>query len=377
MEKFSAYRDAGTGIQPFLTPLAAGGADILATASLTIRYPLAVIRTALVVAISLLYLVLVQGVCQLLVPISPVYDAICHLITAIVGRSALFVLGFFWIPVTYVSRKRAGRRNVNEEIPWSPKRGDVLVSNWASWVELVWLAIRFNPVFVLPVPERKVESVGASEDSAIAYKPGRRTGTGSANISQATKTHSQRILIIGFRTVSLWKMIISTGYAPQVGNLPYQTLEDIRRTATRPIVVFPECTTSNGRGLLRFADVFKEDVPVKGYNIFVASVRYDPPTNLAASVTHSIPSTFLNPLPHLFTLAMSLAPLTISIRLLPLADSPSSQLFLASEVLSGYSGQDQLSESCAVLVSSTGKLKRTGMGWEDKTSLLESYFSEK
>lgn len=139
-------------------------------------------------------------------------------------------------------------------------------------------------MFVLPVPDREVETAGASEDSAIAYRPGRRTGTGSANITQATRTPSQRIPIVGFRAVSLWKMITSTGYAPKVENLPFQTLEDIRRMATRPIVVFPECTTSNGRGVLRFADVFK-DVPVKGYNLFVVSIRY---AHLRYSVASSL-----------------------------------------------------------------------------------------
>jgi hypothetical protein len=144
---------------------------------------------------------------------------------------------------------------------------------------------RFNPVFVLPVPERDLERVDAPEDSAIAYRPGRRTGTGSANITQSTRTLSQRIPIAGFRAVSLWKMITTTGYAPKVENLPFQTLDDIRRTATRPVVVFPECTTSNGRGLLRFADVFREAVPVKGYNLFVVSVRYARLINSLASLS--------------------------------------------------------------------------------------------
>ena len=69
-------------------------------------------------------------------------------------------------------------------------------------------------------------------------------------------------------------MITLIGHVP-----PYKfsskksTLEEIRRTASRPIVVFPECTTSNGRGLLRFADVFHQDVPVKNFQVFIACVR--------------------------------------------------------------------------------------------------------
>lgn len=66
-----------------------------------------------------------------------------------------------------------------------------------------------------------------------------------------------------------------TGRAPldaSSGN--YSSLENIRNSANRPVVVFPECTTSNGRGLLRFAELFKDyQVPVKGFKVFVMCVR--------------------------------------------------------------------------------------------------------
>lgn len=63
----------------------------------------------------------------------------------------------------------------------------------------------------------------------------------------------------------------------------------------------------------------------------------------------------------------------ISIRQLAPSESPSSQLFISSDVLSNYSGNDQLSETCAVLIAQMAKLKRTGMGWEDKSNFLEFY----
>ena len=99
--------------------------------------------------------------------------------------------------------------------------------------------------------------------------------------------------------------------------------------------------------------------------------RYDPPTVLSPSLSHSMPSSFLNPLPHIFSLATSPSPLSMSIRLLALSDSPSSQLFMANEHVSGTPGEDQLAESCAALISQIGKFKQTGMGWEDKASLLQ------
>jgi hypothetical protein len=81
----------------------------------------------------------------------------------------------------------------------------------------------------------------------------------------------------------------------------------------------------------------------------------------------------LNPLPHLLKLATALPPQPISIRLLSPSESPSSQLFIVSEVVSNHSGEDVLSEACAALIAQMGKMKRTGMGWEDKVAFLDFY----
>lgn len=39
----------------------------------------------------------------------------------------------------------------------------------------------------------------------------------------------------------------------------------------------------------------------------------------------------------------------------------------------GGGGQDILSEACAALIALIGKMKRTGMGWEDKVAFLDFY----
>ncbi|GLB33708.1 hypothetical protein LshimejAT787_0105920 [Lyophyllum shimeji] len=377
MEKFSAYRDPGTGIQPFLTPVPPTGTDLLAKVTLPLRYVVGVARTTLVLALLLLYAALVPGLCIIFAPIPALYRAIVHILTALIARTALLVLGFFWIPAEQVSRKR--RRGQNQTESWNPQAGDVIVSNWVSWVEVLWLAFRFNPIFVLPVSET-VHTLPASSQSSspISHTPGRRTGTGSANVQTFRKTTAPPISILGFRRVSLPSMIRLTGQVPPYGHSPSDpppvALEELRKIADRPIVVFPECTTSNGRGLLRFAKVFRQEVPVRRNNVFVMCVRYDPPTTMAPTLTLPIPSTSLNPLPHLFSLATSVSAPTISIRLLVPSESPSSQLFIVSEILTDFpDDDDQLAEVCATLIAQIGKMKRTGMGWEDKASFLDFY----
>ncbi|KJA29963.1 hypothetical protein HYPSUDRAFT_60806 [Hypholoma sublateritium FD-334 SS-4] len=371
MEKFSAYRDPGTGIQPFLTPVPPLGSEIIAKVTLPLRLLLGIIRTTLVLSLALLYVLVVRGVCLVFFPIPPLRQFAEQIFTYLLGRTALLILGFLWILPEQFNRKRGRGARASEA--WNVKAGDIIVSNWSSWIEIVWLAIQYNPVFVIPIPATVPETLSNSLPSTpVTHTPGRRTGTGSANIQVQPRMSTAQTPITGFKEISLLSMINFTGRVPMPDSM-ISSLEDIRSRSTRPVVVFPECTTSNGRGLLRFAEVFYQTIPVKGYQVFIMSIRYDPPTPLSPTLTHTIPYNSLNPLPHLFWLCTSLSPAEMSIRLLAPSDSPGNQLFMASEILADYTGDDQLSETCASLIAQMGKLKRMGMGWEDKTRFFEFY----
>ncbi|KAF9452458.1 hypothetical protein P691DRAFT_721878 [Macrolepiota fuliginosa MF-IS2] len=377
MEKFSAYRDPGTGIQPFLTPLPpASPSDPLQTIAHALGYVFGPFRTLLVATTICLYILLVEVFCLAFVPIQPLYRVLTRLFSFIFGKLTLWLLGIYTISVESVTRKRTAR-NARQSEPWNPSTGDIIISNWVSWIEILWLAVRCNPVFVLPVPETipRFESV-AHASAPVTKRPGRATGTGSANIQSPQKHSAVPVVPIkGFRQVSLLQMICLTGRLP-----PYfkdttgaRSLEEIRKSTRRPVAVFPECTTSNGRGLLRFANVFNSEVPVKGYQVFIMCVRYDPPTaytpTLACPAAYPGP-VFLNPISYIFRITRSLAPHAISIRLLAPSESPGSQLFIASDYVKGTPGEDQLAEASANLIAQIGRLKRTGMGWEDKASFF-------
>jgi len=170
----------------------------------------------------------------------------------------------------------------------------VIVSNWASWAELLWLAFRqvhpaflrpletpdsrcrrtsFDPIFVLPV------APNPSATPTPAATTGRHTGTGSAALKTLSVPPTP---LAGFHTVPLLRLLVLTGYTPASYGVPTasaRTLEEIRREARargKAVVVFPECTTSNGRGILKFArGVFGgESVPVRGYGVWIMCVRY-------------------------------------------------------------------------------------------------------
>ncbi|TBU33247.1 hypothetical protein BD311DRAFT_713460 [Dichomitus squalens] len=375
MEKFSAFRDPGTGIQPFLRPIPPSGSEALASILSPIGYAFGAVKTVLLLGLALVYFVLVEGVCLVFYPVRPLHRAITHLFTAFLSRLALLLVGLYWVPVDVVARKRG--RNAPKNESWSPAAGDLIVSNWASWVEILWLAFRFKPAFILPVVDTLDIPSPTEKSVPLSRTPGRRTGTGSAAISSPSRTPMQRIPIRGFRRVGLLRMLASTAHLPLVAgstSAKPESLEEIRSQSDRPVVVFPEGTTSNGRALLRFADVFGNvKLPVMKYKVFVMCVRYDPPTAFAPTLSHSIPSKFANPIPHVFKLASSLAPLTLSIRLLSPSESPSSGSFLLSEFLTGGTYSDELAECCAALMSQIGRFKRVGLGWEDKAAFLNMY----
>ncbi|KAJ3776589.1 hypothetical protein FB446DRAFT_817321 [Lentinula raphanica] len=377
MEKYSAYRDPGTGIQPFLTPVPSPGSHsaILSIALLPLQYVVALLRLILIFLLAILYVF--AAVILAAIP------SLKRVISSAIVRVILLCLGFFWISPEIVSKKRGRTQQTTDS--WTPRAGDVIISNWASWIELLWLSYRFDPLFLLPIPESDVQEAPSVTSSPISSTPGRRSARSSMpEVTSTSRKPSSQVEIIGFSPVSLFTMLRETGSAPPYASATKhtpQSLEEIRKTSNRPIVVFPECTTSNGRGLLRFASLFKQhSLPVKGWNVFIMCVRYDPPTGLSPTVTHSIPSlsSSLNPLPHVFALASSLALPALTIRLLAQSDSPSSPTFLVNEVLNvGASTQDQLAEASAVLIAHLGKFKRMTMGWEDKVRFLDFYGSKR
>ncbi|EUC66387.1 acyltransferase-like protein, putative [Rhizoctonia solani AG-3 Rhs1AP] len=386
MEKFSAWRDPGTGVQPFLTPVPPQTTKSLADYGAAAFGVVVGILRSVVALVLLILFTMLRLVCIFFLPIPPLHRFLSWLVIAILGRIFLCLIGF-WSISTYVASRKSRRADTRSTDKWSPGPGDIIVSNWASWVEILWLAVQYDPQFVLPVCVASTPSITQSSTPAT---PGRRTGTGSAQI--ATVSAARRQQILGFRTASLLEMIFATGHVP-----PYEiststittTIEDIRAQSDRPLVVFPECTTSNGRVLIRFADVFIAGKgkhikhPVKGFKMFIVCARYDPPTSTTPSPTQSIPSqpgTLPNPLPHILKLLFAPAfTQSLSIRMVAPSDSPSSGSFMASEIIldNGIAPADEISEACAVLMAQASKLKRVGMGWEDKAAFLDFYRKRK
>ncbi|KAK4699285.1 hypothetical protein P7C70_g6981, partial [Phenoliferia sp. Uapishka_3] len=143
MEKFSKWRDAGTGIAPFITPLPT-------TTSVTpfpirlVATPLSWIlggaRTAAVVLLLIVHFLLVEVLLKLCLVIPPVHDICARILTTVLIRLVLLLLGFVSIPVEEVSLKRTSRSQ--PAVPFAPTTGDIIVANSSSEIDLLYLAFR-------------------------------------------------------------------------------------------------------------------------------------------------------------------------------------------------------------------------------------------
>ena len=109
-------------LQPFLIPVPPVGSNLLPNVTLPLRYILGFVRTICVLVVLLVYLALVEGFCFIFVksphfsniclllcqqlPVPPLRRALSYLFTSVLARSVLLLLGFFWIPVEHVTRKK-------------------------------------------------------------------------------------------------------------------------------------------------------------------------------------------------------------------------------------------------------------------------------
>jgi len=121
---------------------------------------------------------------------------------------------------------------------------------------------------------------------------------------------------------------------------------------------------------VRFSTLFARSARGWGYSCYTLLLRrYELPTNLQPTLTLSTPSSLLNTLlPHLLSLSQQL----VHLRLLNPGESPSSQTFVASAYVSA-GVRDQLAECAGAMIAQMGRMRRTGMGWEDKVGFLEFY----
>jgi len=133
---------------------------------------------------------------------------------------------------------------------------------------------------------------------------------------------------------------------------PFSVVRRHAKAAGRPVVLLPEGSTTNGRGVMRFIDVFGQaavDMAGDPWSVWVCCVRYPSPTPSSPTATHSVPSKPLPIVAHALAVLSAFPPLVgglpASFHLLSPLDAPNAQM----------SG---LTAACEKAVTTLGRLKR-------------------
>ncbi|KAJ5209382.1 hypothetical protein N7449_003761 [Penicillium cf. viridicatum] len=217
MERYSQFRDRGSGIAPFL-PIPVEPLGLQAP----LRIFLFCFRLPLFIFVTLSYFLILQWL-----PIGSL------------GKKAalwciLGVPSIWWIDLQVDGVRKGSLKQQQARLP---QPGSVIASSFTSPIDAVYLAAIFDPIFTASYPNtRQVERISLLQAILRAFaSPATQPAPGSQMVDVSTL---------------------------------------VEQYPSRPIVLFPECTTTNGRGILTLSNSLLS-VPPKT-KIFPISLRYTP-----------------------------------------------------------------------------------------------------
>ncbi|KAI8853195.1 hypothetical protein BC829DRAFT_373460 [Chytridium lagenaria] len=223
MEKYSRWRDAGTGIAPFIPPKKLRSDEsfiykgVVGIQTYLFGPIVGLVRFLLLGITSILFTLLDFLGLILIVPF--VRRGWSRLLSSIFGRLSLWLLGFWWIKYTNVSLKKGVRAKQEKQRSGKGKieGGDVIISNYSSYIDVIVLEMLFSPNFLYVHPTGKVQIISFTQAliQASSYPP-----------------HDK---------------------SPPPSPTPLITLKEailLSKQQNKPLSLFPEGTTSNNRGLL-------------------------------------------------------------------------------------------------------------------------------
>ncbi|QDS74806.1 hypothetical protein FKW77_002252 [Venturia effusa] len=230
MEKYSQFRDRGSGIAPFF-PVSSQPSGLY----LPFHAFLFVCRVPLLITVGLTYLLVFSWL-----PVN-----------SLIKKTVLWVMlgipGIWWVDLQIDGVKRGSLAKNQERLP---RPGTLIASSFTSPIDCLYLAAIFDPIFTASYPStRLVEQISLFGAIFRALTP------------------PQTRPSPGARLVSLDKLIVDN--------------------PDSSIVVLPECTTSNGRGILPFSPSLLSAPP--NTKIFPLNLRYAP-----ADITTPVPGGYIS-----------------------------------------------------------------------------------
>ncbi|MCJ1368809.1 hypothetical protein MMC20_000016 [Loxospora ochrophaea] len=318
MEKYSQYRDRGSGIAPFF-PVPSQPSGIY----LPLHISLFLFRLPILLTILVSYFTFLH-----LLPIG-----------SLGKKAALWLVlgipGIWWIDLQIDGvRKGSLATSAASRLPHP---STIIASSYTSPIDALYLAAIFDPIFTASYPTTRL-------------------------------THR----------ITLLSAILRAFAPPQLTPPPGTKLVPLssllERHPNRAIVVFPESTTTNGRGILTFTHTLLSTPPK--VKIFPISLRYTP-----QDITTPVPGTYLRFLWNLLSKPTHCIRVRIAERVYNTSNDTSS----SSDTLLGYeeSGDgttpaeklvlDKVGESLARL----GRVKRVGLGVKEKLDFINTWTKQR
>lgn len=233
-----------------------------------------------------------------------------------------------------------------------PQPGSIIASSHTSPIDSLYLAAIFDPVFTVSYPTTRL-----------------------------------------VQRISLFHSILRAFQYPQYDSPPTAKLTDlatlIRQHPHQAIVVFPECTTTNGRGILPFSSSLLTAPSTA--KIFPISLRYT-----AADITTPIPGTYITFLWNLLSKPTHCIRVRIAESVYNSSQSPatrsvatpgqlasddrtsSSDTLLGSEDVEGMSATEKrVLDKVAEALARLGRVKRVGLGVRDKEDFVKAWSKQR
>ncbi|KAJ2902187.1 putative lysophosphatidic acid:oleoyl-CoA acyltransferase [Zalerion maritima] len=229
MEKFTNYRDRGTGIAPFM-PIFPG----LSFPRAIKEFVILSLRIFIVLFISANYFTWLQ-----FFPLPLAFHKGCRWFL-------LISCGIFFVDIQVDGVKRGSLSSLPKSRIPHPK--SIIASNFTSPVDALYLSAVFDPIFTISFPHtKKVQKVDLWAAMQHALRPVMMSPPDGAKLTTVSSL--------------------------------------LNRYPDRIIVVFPECSTTNGRGILPLSPSLL--ATPKDIDIFPLSIRYTP-----ADVTTPVPRSY-------------------------------------------------------------------------------------
>ncbi|KAI0884155.1 uncharacterized protein GGS22DRAFT_164977 [Annulohypoxylon maeteangense] len=236
MEKYSQFRDRGSGISPFIpstTPTS--------PVSKLLHGVLFLFRLPFFLGYSAFFFLFLDHLPSLLIP---------QVVRKLLLWTLLGIPGIWWVDLQLDGVKRGSlSQQPSTRFPGNARRS-IIAAQFTSPVDALYLAAIFDPIFTISYPgTRKVQRVSLFRAILLALAPPTSTPSNYNNLTTLRALVDQN---------------------------PH-----------RVIAVFPEMTTTNGKGILPFSPSLLS-APADAH-IFPVSMRYTPP-----DITTPVPGAYLS-----------------------------------------------------------------------------------